>query len=209
MNLPEIRSGLATPFSPTGKAAIREAVSKYGYLRGDCRIIPTKAYNDYGDGIITDFALNTKTGDLSVSLTSFGDGVDNDGCAGLDAFISAALGRGYDFSWREERLRYTHTVTTTFGEDSLREAIKQMLDYITPEAIEKRSAVYDAVNRLKRLVEGPVREEYKDRTGGLDWAYWRRRQAMWEAAENNAAALKAMDDKAFCRYLRHVFNNAV
>ena len=208
MDLPEIRDNLANPFSSSGRAALKEAVSKYGYEHGDCRIIPTKAYNDYGDGIITDFTLNTKTGRLSVSLKSFGDGVDKDGGASLDAFIPAALGCGYDFSWREERLRYTHTVTTTFGEDSLREAVKQLLDYITPEAIDDRAARKSAIDRLQRLVEGPVREEYRERYGGLDWDYWKRRNAMWETAEKEAKMLGGLDDKAFIKYLIRAFNNA-
>ena len=208
MNLTEIRTILEKPFSASFIDAIKEAVKQYGYVHGDCRVIPTKSYNSYGDGIIEGFWLNMKTGHLFVALKSFGDGVDNDGTAELATFVSKARGDGYAFSWTEERLRYTHRVTTTFEEESLREAIRQVLGYITPEAIAERSARETAIDRLKRLVEGPVREEYRKRHGGLDWDYWKRRNAMWTAAEKDARMLAGLDDRAFCTHLRKAFNNA-
>ena len=213
MSLTEIRTVLERPFSkplPSSFAdAISQAAWQYGYEHGDCRIVPIKAYNDYGDGIVTAFGHNVKTGRSFVSLTSFGDGTDREGSERLWTFINGAISRtGYAFSWHEERLRYAHTVTTTFYEDSLKEAVQQLLAYITPEAIEERKVRETAITRLKKYVEGPVREEYRERHGGLDWDYWKRRNAMWEAAEKDAQTLCGLNDKDFCVYLRKAFNNA-
>lgn len=209
MNLTEIRTILEKPFSASFTDAISQAALQYGYEHGDCRIIPVKAYNDYGDGIITAFGHNIKTGRCFVSMTSFGDGTDREGSESLGTFVGCAMTRsGYAFVWREERLRYAHTVATTFHEDSMKEGVRQLLAYITPGAIAIRTSRKAAIARLKKLVEGPVREEYRERHGGLDWDYWKRRNAMWTAAEKDAQTLAGLDDRAFCTHLRKTFNNA-
>lgn len=208
MTLDEIRTALADIFSPAGKSALKEAVRRYGIEHYGDRFIPVKSYNDYGDGILEEFRLNTKTGEFYVSLHSFGDGVDRNCSASLDAFLAAARGRGYTFSWEEERLRYTHTVNTTFGCECVEAAAREAVLWLDPDAIARRDASHKVEERVKRLVEVPVKLEYRERHGCLDWTYWRKREVMWRTAEKEAPALKDLDDAAFVRYLKDVFTKA-
>ena len=196
MTLQEIRQGLLRG-GAAGDKAIAVALKTYPE-------IGVKAYNEYGDGAITAFRLSQEDNLPHVSFYSLGDGTDRDGGTTLGRFISGADSRGgYAFSWREERLRYTHTVTTTFERDCLDEAYRQAAEWLSDENI----AIRAADERATRLVTEPFRRQMRERyPRWADMAKYKNACcAVAEACRRHYAILGRLDDAALKKALTAVY----
>ena len=196
MTLQEIRQGLLRG-GAVGDKAIVAALKTYPE-------IGVKAHNEYGDGAITAFRLSKEDNLPHVSFYSLGDGTDRDSGTTLGRFISGADSYGgYAFSWREERLRYTHTVTTTFGRECLDEAYRQAAEWLSDENI----AIRKADERATRLVTEPYRRQMRDRYPRWEdmWKYQNACRAVAEACRRHYAVLGTLDDAAFTKALKTVY----